>query len=231
MDRTIEQAYKRKCFQGRGWMARWLDMGFFSPICGVGLYILSGRILLSLLLMTAVLVFLILLDARRWGRFRQKLWKGVANRLRREDWLRREAERIRQAGETVLFPTPDRDELMGLCLRLGPGTAFHCFGEPKEELMTEVGTVGCTLTFHPWGQGSEPSREQVEDRLRQDAPKRERKLWRMLLRLPGKRYLVIGCLLLLLSIFLQKALYWRLLGSLCLFIGTCRRSFHRVAEA
>ena len=212
-------------------MARWLDVGFFSFICGVALYILSGRVFLSLLLMIAALSFLILLDARRWGRFRQKLWKDAVSRLRREDWLRQEAERIRQAGETVLYPAPGRDELTGLCLRRGPGTAFHCFGEPKEELRAEALAVGCTLTFHPWGQGSEPSREQVEDRLRQDAPKRERKLWRALLRLPGKRYLVTGCLLLLLSIFLRRALYWRLLGSLCLFVGTCRRSFHRAAEA
>ena len=61
-----------------------------------------------------------------------------------------------------------------------------------------------------------PTRTQVEERLRQKAPKRTPRLWGRLLRLPGNRYLMTGGLLLFLSMVLRKALYWRLLGSVCL---------------
>ena len=69
-------------------------------------------------------------------------------------------------------------------------------------------------------------REQMIERLKRDAPKRDRKLWHTLLHLPGNRYLLTGCALLLLSMVLRRALYWRLLGSLCLFIGAVRRAVH-----
>ena len=231
MDRSMERAYKRKCFQGRGWLARWLDKVFFSALCGICLFILCGSRLLSLLLIAGVLLLLCLLDRKRWNRFRHKLWQDAAHRLKREDWIKQEAEDIRRSGGTILFPTPDRDTFMGACLRFGPGTAFHSFGEPVEELRTEAVAFGCAMSFHPWGEGGEPSRERILERLRQDAPLRDHRLWRKLLHLPGNRYLLTGCLLLLLSVFLRKALYWRLLGSLCLLIGTFRRTFRMMTEA
>ena len=230
MDRSTERVYKRKCFQGRGWTARWLDRVFFALLCGVCLYISVGRFFLSLLLAAAVLLLLTFLDMRRWDKFRQKLWQDAADRLRRETWLRKEAERIRQAGGIVLFPTPDRDALLGFCFRYGLDTVFHGFGEGREDLITEAAAYGCTLVFHPWGKGEAPSREQVTERLRQEAPKGGKRLWRMLLNLPGNRYLLTGGLLLLLSVFFRRALYWRLLGSLCLLIGAFRRSFPAIGE-
>ena len=209
-------------------MARWLDRVFFALLCGVCLYISVGRFFLSVLLAAAVLLLLTFLDMRRWDKFRQKLWQDAADRLRRETWLRKEAERIRQAGGIVLFPTPDRDALLGLCFRYGPDTVFHGFGEGREDLITEAAAYGCTLVFHPWGKGEAPSREQVIERLRQEAPKGGKRLWRMLLNLPGNRYLLTGGLLLLLSVFFRHAFYWQLLGSLCLLIGAFRRSFSMI---
>ena len=224
------RAYKRICFQGRGLAARWLDRVFFALLGGAALYILIGRMYLGLLFMAAVLFALILLDLRRWERFQQRLWRTAADQLKREAWLRTEGERIGQAGEIILYPAPDKDALVGLCLRLGPGRTFRCFGTAKAELNDVAQAFGCRLTFHPFGKGQEPSREEVLKRLERDAPKQKPRVWRRLLTLPGSRYLVAGCLLLLLSIFLRRALYWRLLGTLCLVIAALRRAFHGAAQ-
>ena len=229
MNGSLERTYKRKCFQGRGILARWLDRAFFSLLSGVCLYLLVRRFLPSLLLCFAVLLLLILWDAKRWNRFRRKLWQNAVGELRREDWMKREGARIRQAGGTILFPTPDRDALTGLCLRQGPGTVFHCFGASEKELEDVATALGCPLTFHSWGEGADPSREQVIRRLERDASKRGVGLWRSLLQLPGNRYLLAGCMLLMLSIWLRRAIYWRLLGTVCLVVGTIRRSFQRIA--
>ena len=228
MDTFVERAYRKQCFQGRSPFARWLDRTFFSTLGGVCLYLLLGRLVPSLLLLLAILILLILYDVRKWSRYRQKLWRNAANDLRREGWLRQEAERIRKAGGVPLYPMPELDMLTGLCLRLGEGTAFHCFGTPAPELAAAAASMGCTLAFHPWGQGPDPSGAQVIQRLVRDAPKRNGLAWRQLLQLSDNRYLLTGCLLLLLSIFLRRALYWRLLGSLCLLIGAVRRSFRLV---
>ena len=230
MDRTTAHAYKRKCFQGRGIVARWLDRVFFSALGGVCLHILLRCLILSLLMGGAILLLLLLWDRRQWARFRQRLWRRTADQLQREDWLRQEAERIRRSGGVLLYPAPDMDTLTGLCLRLGEGTAFHCIGDVKDSLMAAAQALGCSLTSHPWGQGEEPSREQVTERLVRDAPKRNALPWQKLLHLPGNRYLLTGFLLLLLSMILRRALYWRLLGTLCLVIGTVRRSFHLLAK-
>lgn len=230
MDASTERAYKRKCFQGRGPAARWLDRLFFSIICGAAMYILTGRRSFALLLFGAALLTLTFLDIRQWDRFRRKLRHAAVKELRREAWLKGEADRIRQGGGTVLFPAPDRDALVGFCLRLGPGASFHSFGDTKAELCETAQAFGRTLIFHPWGEGEEPSSEQVENRLKQNAPMRSSIPWRRLLALPGSRYLLTGCLMLLLSVFLRRALYWRLLGTLCLLVGTVRRSFRLTAE-
>ena len=227
MDKKTELAYKRICFHGRGTVARWLDRAFFSSLGGVCLYVACRSRLLSVLLFIALSALLVLLHRKRWMKYRRKLWQAAADRLKREDWLRQEAERIRQAGGTILYPTPDGQALLGECLRIGKGAAFHCIGDVREDLIDQARSVGCTIEFHPWGEGTEPSFEQVLDRLRQDAPKTGAKLWPRLLRLPENRYLLTGSVLLLLSIFLKRAMYWRLLGSLCLMIGALRRSFLR----
>ena len=230
MDTRIVHAYKQQCFQGRGIVALWSDRTFFSALTGVCLYIWRRRLIASLLLFAAVFALLTVWDMRRWSRFKRNLLRNAVDRLKREDWMDREAERIRQKGGVTLFPTPDTDSMTGCCLRLGRGTSFHCFGEVKTELIAGAAAYGCTVTFHPWGEGAGPSREQVIQRLERDAPKRDTKLLRRLLSLPGSRYLVTGCMLLLLSIVLRHALYWRLLGSLCLLIGAVRRSVRLVAK-
>lgn len=229
MDRNAERAYKRTCFQGRGSVARWLDRGFFSGLGGVCLYILTRNMALSGLLCMGLFALLTLWDGRRWSRFKRKVWQDALGQLKREEWLQQEAELIRKTGGVLLFPTPGEDDFMGLCLRHGPGTIFHFFGDARKELTAQALALGCTASFHPWGEGKEPSREQVMDRLRRDAPVYRRKLWRSLLQLPGNRYLLTGFVLLVLSLFLRRALYWRLLGSVCLLFGTFRRSL-RVAS-
>ena len=230
MDRRIEQAYKRNCFQGRGAVARWVDRGFFSALCGVGSYGLWGEKVTSLLLASASVLLFTLWDMLRWQKFRQKLWRREADQLKRESWLRQEAEAIRRQGGVILFPTPDRDTLQGLCLGRGQGASFHCFGAARDDLVAQAQALGCTVWFHPWGNGAEPSREQVQERLVRDAPKRKAKPWRHLLTLPGGRYYMAGLLLLILSVFLKRALYWRLMGSVCLLIGAFRRAFHTMAN-
>ena len=223
MDKRTENAYKRICFHGRGTAARWLDRGFFALLGGVCLYLLCRNRLLSALMIPALLAVSLLWEQRRWTRFSRDLWQKTVRTLKREAWLREEAAAIRQTGGVVLYPTPEGEKLTGLCLRQGEGTAFHTFGEAREELIVQAKALGCTVSFHPWQEGSEPGREQVQERLKRDAPKRTGNLWRTLLSLPGNRYLLAGCAMLLLSMVLRRALYWRLLGSLCLLLGALRR--------
>ena len=157
-------------------------------LCGMALYILSDRMLLSLLLFGAALLALIMLDKRQWDRYQEKLRMDAAKELRRESWLKQEADRIRQAGGMVLYPIPDKEALLGLCLRFGQEVGFHCFGEPQNEWIETAQSYGCKLKFHPWGEGEEPSRAQVTKRLERDVPKRKAGQWRRLLSLPGNRY-------------------------------------------
>lgn len=226
MNRRTEQAYKRMCFHGRGIVARWLDRAFFALLGAISLYLLCRILWLSILLCVALVSVFLLWDYRRWMRYRHDLWQKAVTMLRRKDWSMHEAERIRQAGGIVLYPIPEVEALTGLCLRFGKDAAFHCFGEPGEDLIVQAETLGCALSFHPWQEGSEPSRKQVLEQLERDAPKGEERILLKMLHLPGNRYLLTGCFLLLLSIFLRRALYWRLIGSLCLLIGAVRRAFH-----
>ena len=226
MDKRTERAYKRTCFQGRGAVARWVDRVFFALLGGACLYIACRNFVLSCLLLVGLLAFSLLWERKRWARFRQDLWQRTVRDLRREAWLKGEAARLRQGGGVILYPLPDGEALVGLCLRYGQGTAFHVFGDPKQELIHRAKALGCTLAFHPWREGPEPSQAQVLERLKQNAPKRERTIWRALWQLPGNRYLLTGGVLLLLSLFLRRALYWRLLGSLCMMLGAVRRLLH-----
>ena len=230
MDTSTERAYKRACFQGRGVLARWMDRIFFSLLGGLILLILCGRILPSVLLALAVLLTMVLWDRKRWEKYKLRLWKGKAASLRREAWLKQAAEDIRQAGGVVLYPTPDADHLTGLCLKMGSGAAFHCFGERDKTLMNVAGDLGCSLSFHPWGEGEEPDRKRILERIREEAPRHDRSAWRNLVHLPGTRYVLTGFLLLAFSMCLRRALYWRLLGSLCLLIGGLRWSIQRILE-
>ena len=230
MEGAIERAYKRKCFQGRGTVARLLDRAFFSALGGACLYIVLRQALLSILLFAALFLLLNALGRIRWQKYRKQLWRSAASELKRENWLKQEAERLRQQGGVILIPSPERDELVGLCLRMGTGTSFHAFGGQQEELTTAADDMGCTVTFHPWGEGETPAREQIEARIRQEAPLRQRSLWKQLVKLSDSRYLMTGSVLLLLSIFVKGALYWRLLASLCLLIGAIRRTIHMAAE-
>ena len=226
MNGRVERAYKRICFQGRGAVARWTDRAFFALLGGVCLYLLCRNVALSCVFSAALLGVFLLWESRRWTKYKRDLWQKTVRALKREDWLRQEGIRIRQAGGTILYPTPDAGAMLGFCLRFGAGTAFHCFGDAKIELIAQAKSMGCSVAFHPWQEGVEPSRERVLERLERDAPKRERKLWQSLRRLPGSRYLLTGCALLGLSMVLRRALYWRLLGSLCLMIGAIRRALH-----
>ena len=207
-----------------------LDRAFFSALGAVCLFIVLRCFVLSVLLFAAVFLLLSLWNERQWSRYKQQLWNRTAVALKRESWLKQEAERLRKQGGVILFPLPERDEFIGLCLRMGPGTGFHAFGGPKEELAKAADEMGCIVTFHPWGEGEAPTRGQIEERLRQKVPLRKGRLWNKLLQLPDNRYILTGCVLLLLSIILKRALYWRLLASLCLLIGAFRRTLHMIAD-
>ena len=211
-------------------MGRWLDRAFFSLLIGACLYIVTGKMAVSLLAFGTVLLLHMVIEKRRWCKYRQKLWQKAQDELRREDWLKQKALSIREAKGVILYPTPDMDSLTGLCLQRGQSTSFHCFGDIRNDLVEKAAAFGCTVSFHPWGEGATPSRDQIIRWLERNAPKRDTKLWKRLLHLPGGRYLLTGCLLLLLSILLRRALYWRLLGTLCLLIGALRRSFQTIGS-
>lgn len=224
MDRMTERAYKRECFQGRGMVARSLDMAFFSLLGGACLYILKRNLVFSAVVSAVLLLLFVLWDRKRWDNYIHRIWKDAVKALRREAWLQQEAERIRGEGGVIIYPKPDTERMIDLCLNLGKDTVFHSFGDTNNDLLAAAEAYGCSITFHSWQEGPEPSREQVMERLRRNAPKRDGALWKRLLDLPGNRYLLTGAFLLLLSIVLRRALYWRVLGSLCLLIGAIRRS-------
>ena len=224
MDRVTEQAYKRRCFQGRGMAARLLDMAFFSLLGGACLYVLKRNLGFSIFLSGMLLLVFVLWERKRWNRYKQCILQEATKALRREAWLQQEGESIRGKGGVILYPTPDRKDMIGFCLRLGQGTAYHCFGDTNEELLAVAEAFGCSIAFHPWQEGPEPSRAQVIERLRRDAPKRNYVLLKKLIQLPGNQFLLTGASLLLISIFLRRALYWRVLGSICLLVGAFRRS-------
>ena len=231
MDKRTERAYKRKCFLGRGALARWMDTAFSSLFGGACLYILRGNKMLSAFLSAGLLLFFVLWDRRRWIKYKQKLWLEASRALKRESWLKQEAERIRQAGGVIIYPTPDSKEMIGHCLRMGQGISFHCIGDERKELILAVSKLGSAITFHPWEEGSDPDREQIVEKLKSNMPKRNVLLWKDLLQVSGNRYMLAGASLLIISMFLRHALYWRLLGSLCLLIGAIRHSIQMVTQA
>ncbi len=230
MDKATEWAYKRKCFQGRGAWARWLDITFSSALGGVCLYILRGNLTLSVFFSAGLLLLFVVWDRRRWIKYQQKIRREASKAIQRESWMKQEAERIRQAGGLILYPTPDMEKMTGLCLNMKQGMVFHFFGDADEDITTVATKFGCSITFHPWGEGPEPDREQVEERLNRNILRRDGVKWRKVLYLSGNRYLLTGAVLLLISVFLRRALYWRLLGSLCLLMGALRRYFQMVTK-
>ena len=168
MDRVTEQAYKRRCFQGRGLVARSLDMAFFSLLGGACLYVLKRNLGFSILLSGMLLLVFVLWERKRWDRYKQCILQEATKALRREAWLQQEGESIRGKGGVILYPTPDRKDMIGFCLRLGQGTAYHCFGDTNEELLAVAEAFECSIAFHPWQEGPEPSRAQVIERLRRE---------------------------------------------------------------
>ena len=118
--------------------------------------------------------------------------------------------------------------MIGHCLRMGQGISFHCIGDERKELILAVSKLGSVITFHPWEEGSDPDREQIVEKLKSNMPKRNDLLWKDLLQMSGNRYMLAGASLLIISMFLRHALYWRLLGSLCLLIGAIRHSIQMV---
>ena len=231
MDGLVTRAYKRTCFQGRGALARWLDRAFFSALGGLCLLIYCKLAWLALLFGLFLLALGCFIGKRRWETYRERLYRQAAQALRREAWMKEAGERIRVQGGVILYPTPDRETLKGACLLRGGGTNFHCFGNPDQALTEETEKLGCSLTFHPWGEGREPTPDEVETRLKLQAPQPRRGLWKTAVTLPGSRYYLAGGVLLLLSMVLRRALYWRLLGSLCLILGTGRRAFSSLRSA
>ena len=224
------RAYKRICFHGRGILARWLDRVFFSALAGTCLFILQGRFFPACTVFLTALTLFVIWDRKHWNDFWRETWQKAVRDLKREDWLRQEAKRIRECEGVILYPTPNREELTGYCLRTGKGTAFHCFGEPQQELIDLVSSLGCSIFFHPWQEGMEPSREKVMERLHRDAPQRKRRIWCALLQVSGSRYLLAGSLLLMASVFLRHAIYWRCMGTVCLMIGAVKRTFGEIAK-
>ncbi len=223
MERIIERAYKRDCFQGRGIVGRWTDWLFFSCLGGLLLFIAFRILWLSAVFTACLLLVQLAWASHRWTVYYQTLKNDICASLRRENWLTEEAARIRADSEVVLFPLPGRDRLIESCLNAPKGTRFHCFGTADASLCKVAEDYGCTLVFHPWGMGKKPTEEAVEKRIVDGSNVRKGGRIGKLFSQTDIRYFITGGALLLLSLFMNHAIYWRLTASVCFFFGTIKR--------
>ncbi len=222
MDKKIARAQKRKCFHGRGALARWTDRLFFAGLGGLCLYIVLKNWWLSITSAVCLLSIQMIWAKHRWESYQKDLRKKTSVALRKENWLKEEAVKIRSCGETILFPLPGKEQLSANCLNADKGTRFHCFGDEDKRLCEYAKSYGCILVFHPWGMGKVPTNEDIENRIAEVSDGSKNALHRIISQ-TYNRYFLTGACLLLFSITLRHAVYWRLLASLCFIIGAVKR--------
>lgn len=226
MRKKIILAQKRICFQGRGTIARVLDRTFFAVLGGLCLYIGCGTWWLSALMSISIYLLLFALAKRRWDSYLKSLWNSMKTQLRQENWMEEEAARIRASGETILYPKPDAEKLTGYCLNAPKGTRFHCFEAESTTLAQIAENYGCVLLFHPRREGETPTDDQIESHIEAKTPTGRKHTIIRILSQTESRYYIAGVVLLGLSMVLRRAVYWRILASLCFFVGTIKRMLH-----
>ena len=223
MKEKIILEQKKICFQGRGTVARALDRVFFAILSGLCLYIACGIWWLSALMSVSILLLQVALAKKRWTSYVRTMRKSTEKQLRQENWMIEEAAKIRAGGERILYPEPNGEELTGFCLNVSKGTRFHCFETENKALEQIAKDYGCVLVFHPKREGETPTDLQIENRIEMETPVRQKHTITRLLAQAESRYYTTGAVLLALSMVLRRAIYWRILASLCFGIGTIKR--------
>lgn len=231
-------AYKRECFGGKGLVARVLDRVFLSILGALGVYVLlmgkPGRLVLSLFMGISLGVLLVLLDNRRFKRFMAGKEKQAADQLRLLHFIQKGGEGTLPEGEKAIFSLKPvtLEALQGRCL-LEPGQVFRLYQKPDTVLVQAAEALGCRVRFCPEVlERMEVSGEEVEEFLTRQAPvRREWGDWqRKLSGISGKRFLLAGGLMTLLSFFLPYSLFFRLLGTAAFVYGSVSLSLSLVRK-
>lgn len=220
-------AYKRECFGGKGALARMLDRLFLSLLGALSLYgVLAGkpsRLLLAIISIPCTLTLLIAWDERRFRRFMRAKRKKTEERLRMVRFIQRGGEGPLPQGEEAFFslePVTVK-EMQKRCLMSGC-KAFRLYQKEDPSLILAAEELGCRVRFCPEAlEKVEVEGEEIERRLWMQAPikKSLSERWRRFRAVSGKRFLLAGGLLTLLSFFLPYGLFFRLLGTAAFAYG------------
>lgn len=232
-------AYKRECFGGKGALARMLDRLFLSLLGALSLYgVLAGkpsRLLLSIISIPCTLTLLIAWDERRFRRFMRAKRKKTEERLRMVRFIQRGGEGPLPQGEEAFFslePVTVK-EMQKRCLMSGC-KAFCLYQNEDPSLILAAEELGCRVRFCPEAlEKVEVEGEEIERRLWMQAPikKSLSERWRRFRAVSGKRFLLAGGLLTLLSFFLPYGLFFRLLGTAAFAYGGVNMGMSLVRKA
>lgn len=231
-------AYKKECFAGKGLVARGLDRLFLSLLGGLGVYVLlagkPGRLVLSLLLGAGLLTVLLLLDKKRFDRFMLLKRQRARERLQLLHFIQNGGEGALPEGEEAIFSLEPvtLKELQARCLQ-GRGKVFRLYQKENKTLARGAEELGCRVHFCPEAVGkAQVSPEEVEGWLWGQVPKRKSlsTYAQRLNAISGKRFLLAGGLMTLLSFFLPYSLFFRLLGTAAFLYGSISLSLSLVRK-
>lgn len=232
-------AYKRECFGGKGALARMLDRLFLSLLGALSLYgVLAGkpsRLLLAIISIPCTLTLLIAWDERRFRRFMRAKRKKTEERLRMVRFIQRGGEGPLPQGEEAFFslePVTVK-EMQKRCLMSGC-KAFRLYQKEDPSLILAAEELGCRVRFCPEAlEKVEVEGEEIERWLWMQAPikKSLSERWRRFRAVSGKRFLLAGGLLTLLSFFLPYGLFFRLLGTAAFAYGGVNMGMSLVRKA
>lgn len=228
MNYSTVLAYKKECFGGKGLVARGLDRLFLSLLGALGVYVLlagkSGRLVLSLLLGISLWAVLMYLDKRRFDRFMLLKRQRAGERLRLLHFLKNGGEGALPEGEEAILSLESvtlRD-LQARCLQ-GQGRVFRLYQKEDRALAQGAEELECKVHFCPEVvENVQVSPEEVEQWLCRQMPKRKSlsTYAQGLNAISGKRFLLAGGLMTLLSFFLPYSLFFRLLGTAAFLYGS-----------
>lgn len=219
-------------------VARGLDRLFLSLLGALGIYVLLAgkpiRLVLSLLLGVSLWTVLLYLDKRRFDRFMRIKRQRAKERLQLLRFIQNGGEGALPEGEEALLslePVPLK-ELQARCLQ-GQGRVFRLYQKEDTALARGAEELGCQVRFCPEVVGKvQVSPEEVEGWLNGQVPKRKSlsTYAQRLNDISGKRFLLAGGLMTLLSFFLPYSLFFRLLGTAAFLYGSVSLSMSLVRK-
>lgn len=230
MDANTKRYYQKQCFGGRSLFARTVDNVFLCCLIAGALFILGVKSPWPFLIGMVGFLIVAGIEKARWSWFEKRLFEKTAQTLQRESWMRQKAEELKQPNKYLAYPTPENEELIGLCLRLNQGVEIHSFGNEDKDKKNLANAWGHSMVFHAFMPEEKPSMEEIEKRIEKGVKKNRYSFRQVAKAIPINRFFVSGIVLLVLSIFLRRAMYWRLMGSLCLSIGVLRFSFQTIQK-